>query len=50
MLERLSWKRLALELFLCCIPDLSSAMMVRAAHGMVAAALSSLGIYYQEAA
>lgn len=26
--------------------DLSSAMFVRAAHGMVAAALSSLGIYY----
>lgn len=29
------------------VNDLSSAMMVRAAHGMVAAALSSLGIYYQ---
>lgn len=29
------------------INDLSSAMFVRAAHGMVAAALSSLGIYYQ---
>ncbi len=28
------------------VNDLSSAMMVRAAHGMVAAALSSLGIYY----
>ena len=27
------------------VNDLSSAMMVRAAHGMVAAALSSLGIY-----
>jgi len=29
------------------INDLSSALFVRAAHGMVAAALSSLGIYYQ---
>lgn len=29
------------------VNDLSSAMMVRAAHGMVAAALSSLGIYYR---
>ncbi|VDZ88902.1 major facilitator transporter [Lelliottia amnigena] len=29
------------------VNDLSSALMVRAAHGMVAAALSSLGIYYQ---
>lgn len=29
------------------VNDLSSAIMVRAAHGMVAAALSSLGIYYQ---
>ncbi|WP_312686606.1 MFS transporter [Kosakonia sp.] len=29
------------------INDLSSALIVRAAHGMVAAALSSLGIYYQ---
>ncbi len=29
------------------INDLSSALLVRAAHGMVAAALSSLGIYYQ---
>ncbi|QEM91487.1 MFS transporter [Kosakonia radicincitans] len=29
------------------INDISSAMFVRAAHGMVAAALSSLGIYYQ---
>ncbi|WP_039055999.1 MFS transporter [Enterobacter sp. Bisph1] len=29
------------------INDLSSAILVRAAHGMVAAALSSLGIYYQ---
>ncbi len=29
------------------VNDLSSAMMVRAAHGMVAAALSSLGMYYQ---
>ncbi|MEQ6277113.1 MFS transporter [Kluyvera huaxiensis] len=29
------------------VNDLNSALMVRAAHGMVAAALSSLGIYYQ---
>ncbi|KAB8313283.1 MFS transporter [Erwinia endophytica] len=29
------------------VNDLSSAIVVRAAHGMVAAALSSLGIYYQ---
>lgn len=29
------------------VNDLSSALMVRAAHGMVGAALSSLGIYYQ---
>ena len=29
------------------VNDLSSALLVRAAHGMVAAALSSLGIYYQ---
>ncbi|MDH2913157.1 MFS transporter [Kosakonia sp. HypNH10] len=29
------------------INDLSSALLVRGAHGMVAAALSSLGIYYQ---
>jgi MFS family permease len=29
------------------VNDLNSAMMVRAAHGMVSAALSSLGIYYQ---
>jgi MFS family permease len=29
------------------VNDLSSAILVRAAHGMVAAALSSLGIYYQ---
>ncbi|UXY13184.1 MFS transporter [Kosakonia sp. ML.JS2a] len=29
------------------VNDLSSALIVRAAHGMVAAALSSLGIYYQ---
>lgn len=29
------------------INDLSSALIVRGAHGMVAAALSSLGIYYQ---
>ncbi|MGP3591843.1 MFS transporter [Vagococcus sp. WN89Y] len=29
------------------INDLNSALLVRAAHGMVAAALSSLGIYYQ---
>lgn len=29
------------------VNDLSSAIMVRAAHGMVAAALSSLGMYYQ---
>lgn len=29
------------------VNDLSSALMVRAAHGMVSAALSSLGIYYQ---
>ncbi|HBC1013049.1 TPA: MFS transporter [Escherichia coli] len=29
------------------VNGLSSALMVRAAHGMVAAALSSLGIYYQ---
>ncbi|BBV65797.1 MFS transporter [Klebsiella sp. STW0522-44] len=29
------------------VNDLSSALMVRAAHGMVEAALSSLGIYYQ---
>ena len=29
------------------VNDLSSALMVRAAHGVVAAALSSLGIYYQ---
>lgn len=29
------------------INDLNSALIVRAAHGMVAAALSSLGIYYQ---
>lgn len=29
------------------VNDLSSAMMVRAAHGMVGAALSSLAIYYQ---
>ncbi|VFS86665.1 drug resistance MFS transporter, drug:H+ antiporter-2 (14 Spanner) (DHA2) family [Kluyvera cryocrescens] len=31
------------------VNDLNSALMVRAAHGMVAAALSSLGIYYQVA-
>ncbi|ELQ5995089.1 MFS transporter [Cronobacter dublinensis] len=29
------------------VNDLNTAMMVRAAHGMVGAALSSLGIYYQ---
>lgn len=29
------------------VNDLSSALLVRAAHGMVAAALSSLGIYYR---
>ena len=29
------------------VNDLSTALMVRAAHGMVGAALSSLGIYYQ---
>jgi MFS family permease len=29
------------------VNDLNSAIMVRAAHGMVSAALSSLGIYYQ---
>ncbi len=29
------------------VNDLSSALIVRGAHGMVAAALSSLGIYYQ---
>ncbi|WP_437890284.1 MFS transporter [Phytobacter sp. V91] len=29
------------------VNDLNSAILVRAAHGMVAAALSSLGIYYQ---
>ncbi len=45
--RRLSGALCAGHLFHLFVNDLSSAMMVRAAHGMVAAALSSLGIYYR---
>ena len=48
MLERLSWKRLALELFLCCIPALILGAVVGYLPWFLLADFSSgiSGIYY----